>query len=98
MCRDEFDYVLKYETLKKESKEFISVSGIDGYLDAEIIPRQIGKPAHSTWLTHEQVTYLYFNRQLEEKDVDALFEIYRDDFRFFGYQFRFFDKVYPPEK
>ena len=96
VCDVDYDFILKYESLESEEPALLTSLGLEDLMSETSWARSKSrKPTHSTTRTDANIAYLYFHQQLDEEDVETLYRFYEDDFRLFGYEFRFHDIRYP---
>lgn len=79
VCLFHFDYIIKYENFEEEINFLVKMLQKDGRLP---------KSFHLTWENKggtDKDTTIRYLKQLSEKQVARLFEIYHLDFLYFGY-------------
>jgi len=86
-CSLQYTRILHSETIQEEEQELANEIGAGGLI----------KPRHENDNSggRQHMTDAYFSL-LSDKDIEALFNIYRDDFHMFGYKFTFRGRNYPP--
>lgn len=84
LCTISYDYYIKFENFDEEGKYLKTLleplNGIDS--------SELALNVNPTGLKKEDLTQLYFST-LSESDVMALYKIYENDFKMFGYEFQF---------
>ena len=99
ICSTDYDYVVKFEELSKESRLLHKALWPETKNSNSSFPSALalgGGEENSNGLEIESddLTRKYFSL-LSDEDVDKLYQIYRADFDLFGYEFRFGNKTYP---
>jgi len=82
VCSFPYNYILHFENIQKEEKFFAE----DMSASDLIHPRWENR--NHEGLAKEEILGKYFS-MLDDKDITALFKIYEDDFKLFGYQFEY---------
>jgi hypothetical protein len=89
-CAIHYDYLLRFENIETEEMLLKKALRLDDALpDAMWLNRN-----HPTGLDQDQLTALYFE-QLSHDDIMALYRIYENDFRMFGYTFVYRNYSFP---
>jgi len=81
-CAYSFNYILHFENIQQEEKHLLSE------IDQSNSTKQEWKNRNRADITNEQLIEKYFS-QLDNDDILDLYEIYKQDFQLFGYQFQF---------
>ena len=82
MCQMNYDYILKLENLASEEADFFDILDPDHKLQLE--QENLHNNHNRLNLTSGEITKLYL-QQLNEKEVSALYELYKLDFQLFDY-------------
>ena len=82
-CKVRYDYILRFEDLAKEQQLFLNATGLNRKLGSGSEERNVNRPPG---MDDAKVTEVYF-QQLDDKDLVALYAIYADDFKMFGYEY-----------
>ncbi len=92
-CHIRYDYILRFEDLSEEEELFKKVVGLEKRLGGAGASekRNVNRP---TGMSDHEVTELYF-KQIDEEDILALYRIYEDDFKMFGYRYESGDFRFP---
>ena len=83
-CSIHYDFILRFEDLAKEQQLFLNVTGLSQKLGSGSEERNVNRPAG---MDDAKVTAVYF-QQLDDDDLLALYAIYAEDFKMFGYEYR----------
>jgi len=86
-CSLHYTRILHSETIQEEEQELAIELGASGLIKPRRENDNSGGRHH--------MTDAYFSL-LSDNDIEALFNIYRDDFLMFGYHFTFRGRTYPP--
>lgn len=82
VCSFHYNYILHFENIKVEEKFFAEA------LTASDLIKPRWENRNDKGLAKEELLGMYFN-MLDDQDITALYEIYKDDFKMFGYQFEY---------
>lgn len=82
LCSLSYNYILHFENIQQEEQLFAQQLGAEGTI------RKRWENRNDEGLRKEEVVAKYFDL-LDDDDIMALYNIYEDDFKMFGYQFEF---------
>ena len=82
VCSFPYNRILHFENIQTEEKFFAEE------MSAEQLIHPRWENRNNEGLHKEEVLGKYFNL-LDDKDIRALYKIYEDDFKMFGYQFEY---------
>eukprot|EP00092_Neocalanus_flemingeri_P016665 GFUD01018028.1.p1 GENE.GFUD01018028.1~~GFUD01018028.1.p1 ORF type:complete len:470 (+),score=128.33 GFUD01018028.1:311-1720(+) len=82
VCSFPYNYILHFENIQQEEKFFAQEMSASDLIH----PRWENR--NDEGLAKEEILGKYFN-MLDDKDITALYKIYEDDFKMFGYKFEY---------
>ena len=90
----EYEAIVKLECMDREEHQLMA------YLGAESKSKTGSKVENAygrnSGLSEDEIVRAYLET-LSDEEVEALYQMYKHDFIFFRYSFRFRNKTYPPE-
>jgi len=87
VCSFPYNHILHFETIQVEERLFAEEMGAGDLIH----PRWENR--NDEGLHKEEILGKYFSL-LDDQDINALYRIYEDDFKMFGYQFQYRNLVY----
>jgi len=87
VCSFPYNHILHFETIQAEERLFAEEMGAGDLIH----PRWENR--NDEGLHKEEILGKYFSL-LDDQDINALYRIYEDDFKMFGYQFQYRNLVY----